>query len=177
MFKKIITASALLAVTSSIAFANSAPYMGASVAVKTNTANNTNYRGIPANLFLGFGANAGQGVYLGGEVSGTLGSVAMTDNGLKSTYGYGVSFIPGIMISDHTMGYARLGLVRSHFSPQGASSNTVSGAQFGLGLQTSLMQSWDLRGEYDYIAYNSLQGVSGSPKTDEFNLGLVYKFD
>lgn len=175
MFKKLVIASAVLAI-SGAAFAN-APYFGVSVGEKTNSSNNRNARGVPATLSVGYGALVSQSVYMAGEIFGTAGTANVSDNGLKSTYGYGVSFIPGVMISDHTMGYARIGAVRTRFTPTGLSNRSVTGGQLGLGLQTSLMQSWDLRGEYTYTAYSSLSGVSGSPRSDEFTVGLVYKFE
>jgi opacity protein-like surface antigen len=177
MLKKLLVAAAVLAVSSSVAFANGAPYVGFSVGQKTNTSTYLNFRGIPADIFLGYGATLGQGFYLGGEVLANLVTANVSDNGLKTTYGYSIGFIPGLMLSDHTMGYGRLGLMRSRFEPAGFSAKTVSAVQFGLGLQTNLMQNWDLRGEYDYDAYGSVSGVSGNPRGDEFNIGLVYKFD
>lgn len=176
MFKKLMIASAILAISSNVAFAV-APYVGASTGVKVNTSTDRNYRGVPANLFIGVGGQTGNGLYLAGEVFSTVATGTISDNHLKSTYSYGVSFIPGVMISDHTMGYARLGAVRTRFISSGLANTTITGAQAGAGLQTNLMQSWDLRGEYVYTAYNKLSGVNGSPRADEFNLGLVYKFE
>jgi opacity protein-like surface antigen len=178
MFKKLLIASAVLAVSSSMAFANGAPYIGLSTGVIDNTASNLNYRGMPGTIFAGYGAAMGQGLYLGGEVFGSFGTAAISDNGLKSTYNYGISFIPGFMLSDHTMGYARLGLVRNRFTPKGnIPSTTVSGAQLGIGIQTSLTQNWDLRGEYTYTASRHIPNLSGDPRTDAATFGLVYKFD
>jgi opacity protein-like surface antigen len=178
MLRKIAIATAVLAVTSTVAFANGAPYAGLSAGVITNTSTTVNYRGMPGNIFAGYGATIGIGIYLAGEVSGTLGAITITDNGLRSTYSYGISFIPGLMLSDHTMGYARLGLLRTHFTPKGnVGAATVAGGEFGLGLQTSLTQNWDLRMEYDYIASRSISGLSGTPRTDTTTLGLAYKFD
>jgi opacity protein-like surface antigen len=177
MFKKLLIASAVLAVSSSMAFANGAPYVGLSTGVVTNTSNSLSYRGLPGTLFAGYGAMMGQGLYMAGEVFGTLGSAAIGDNGLKSSYNFGISFIPGLMLSDHTMGYARLGLARTHFSPKGGTSATVSGAQLGVGIQTGLTQNWDLRGEYTYTANGHIKGLSGNPRTDAATMGLVYKFD
>lgn len=177
MLRKILIMSAILAMNSVVAFASPAPYVGFSVSEKTNTATATNARGVPATLFIGYGGSITQNIYLGGELFGTIGSANIIDNGLESSYGYGISFIPGFMINDRTMGYIRLGVVRTRFTPSAAGNNTVSGGQFGLGMQTNIMQSWDLRGEYIYHFYSSLTGVNGSPKSDEFALGLVYKFD
>jgi opacity protein-like surface antigen len=175
MLKKLIIASALLAACSS-AIAN-APYIGFSAGENTNTSTYRNFRGLPANIFVGYGATIGEGVYLGGEVFGNVATATITDNGLKSSTGYGVSFMPGIMLSDHTVGFIRLGIVRTKFQPSGASDNSVTGGQLGVGMQTALMQNWDVRGEYVFSTYQGLGQISGNPKTDEFLLGLAYKFD
>lgn len=177
MFKKLLIASAVLAISSTTVFASGVPYVGAGIGIKTNTANSVNYRGVPGKFFAGYGAIITEGIYLAGELSGTVGAISITDNGLKSTYGYGLSVIPGVVISEHTMGFARLGVTRTRFTPTGAGSSTITGGQIGLGLQTSLMQNWDIRGEYTYTAYNSLKRTSGSPRSDEATLSLVYKFD
>jgi opacity protein-like surface antigen len=177
MFKKIMIASAILAVSSSVAFATGAPYLGASLGQKTNTSTFANFRGVTGNVFVGYGATIGEGVYLGAEVFVNVATASISDNGLKSTTGFGASFIPGLLISDHTMGFVRVGVVRTSFSPSGLSKTSVTAGQLGVGLQTNLMQNWDLRGEYDYDAYNSLSGLNGKPRSDEFNLGLIYKFD
>jgi opacity protein-like surface antigen len=178
MFKKLLLASAMFAISSGVAFANGAPYMGLSTGVITNTAKSANFRGMPGTIFAGYGASAGQGVYLAGEVFGTIGTATITDNGAKSTYSYGLSFIPGMMLSDHTMGFLRIGLMRTRFTPQGpVASTTVSGGQLGLGLQTSLTQNWDLRGEYTYVAQRRISSLIGDIRTDAATLGLLYRFD
>ena len=178
MFKKLLIASAILATTSTVALASGAPYLGASLGVVDNTSSAGSSRGMPLTVNAGYGATVNQNVYLAGEVFGVLGTYTLNSNpnmysrSIKTTYGYGVSFIPGVMISDHTMTYARLGVVKSRFTNY---SETVAGGQAGLGIQTSLTQNLDLRGEYDYTKYNKFSGVS--VKTDAFNVGLVYKFE
>ncbi len=179
MIKKLLVASAILAATSSVSFATAAPapYLGASLGVVNNSSSYGNFRGMPLTISGGFGGLVNQTIYLAGELFGTLGTSTLQSNpavnhsSLKSTYGYGASVIPGIMLSDHTMTYARLGVVKTRFSHY---SKTVTGGQLGLGMQTSLTQNWDLRGEYDYTAYNKFSGMS--VKSDAFNLGVVYKF-
>jgi opacity protein-like surface antigen len=175
MFKKLFIASAILAATGS-AFAG-APYVGVGTGVIVNTSNFANFRGFPGIIMAGYGGTLGEGFYLGGEVFGNIGTATITDNGLKSTYAYGLSVLPGILISDHTMGYARFGIVRTHFTPGGGTDSNVSGLQFGLGMQTSLTQNWDLRGEYTFTADKSVSGVSGNPRTDAATVSLIYKFD
>jgi len=205
MFRKLIIASAILAATSTVALASSGPYIGGSVGVNSSTFTDTDNvatkastdfggRGAIGNLFAGYGAMVNSNIYLGGEAFADLTNTSAEFKipGLKKTisqkYGYGISFIPGVMLSDHTMAYGRIGVIRSRFElatdVQDRSSTTkrqaLTGGQIGLGLQTSLTQNLDLRGEYDYTRYreakfndtNSIQ-----PRSDSFNLGLVYKFD
>ena len=193
MLKKFLFASAIVALTSSAAIANPAPYVGAGLGIVANTSssvavvrtsNNTvftqpgNYRGVPFNVFAGYGGVVSQSFYLAGELSGTVGTAEISSkNGLRTTYGYGASIIPGIMLSDHTLAFARAGLVETRFSD---ADKTRTGGQLGLGLQTSVTQNVDIRGEYDFTGYNSYNNALGrvsSPRTDAFNLGLVYKFD
>lgn len=185
MLKKILVGAALASAVS-VAAANPAPYVGASLGVTNNSFNakvegtevtGGTFRGAPVSLFAGYGGVVADNFYFAGEVFGTpvTGKISR-GNSLKTTYSYGASVLPGVMLSDHTLAYGRLGLIRSRFSEQ---STTRDGAQFGLGMQTSLTQNVDLRGEYDFVAYKSFDelGVSIAPRADQFSVGLVYKFD
>ncbi|EKD69946.1 MAG: hypothetical protein ACD_46C00691G0002 [uncultured bacterium] len=180
MVKKILV-SAMLASVIGAAHATPVPYVGASVGVLTNTTSNAGnnqagfYRGMPFNLFAGYGGVINQNIYLAGELTGTVGTGELTarNSGAKSTYGYGFSVIPGVMLSDRTLAFARAGVVRTRFTDV---SSTATGGQVGLGLQTSLTQSLDVRGEYDFTAYRSVSSVS-APRSDAATVGLVYKFD
>ena len=179
MMKKILMTAALASVVN-VAAASSAPYVGASLGIVNNSTSSgvVNgaagvFRGLPFNVFAGYGGLLDQGFYLAGELTGTLGTGEISNaNGLKTTYGYGASIIPGVQLSDHTLAFARAGVVRSRFSSVNAMS---TGGQVGLGLQTSLTQNVDLRGEYDFTAYRSVSTV-GAPRSDAFTVGLVYKF-
>lgn len=184
MLKKMIVASSVLALTTGIACASSAaPYIGAglglvnnSLTVKDNTLGV--YRGIPLNVFAGYGGLITQSFYLAGELGSTLVTGSISDNKqLRTSYSYGASILPGVMLNDSTMAFGRVGVVKSEFTYNGG--DTHNGAQFGAGLQTSLTQNIDLRGEYDFVAYQSekVNGVSVAPRSDQFNVGLVYKFD
>lgn len=177
MFKKLCVA-VVLATSSTIAFASGTPYLGASVGINdTSTSAGGIYRGVPATISAGYGAAVNKNIYLGGEVLGTLGIGTLNNttygaSSLRTTYGYGASFIPGVLLSDNTMVFARAGIVRSRFSD---ASVTATGGQVGLGMQTNVMQNWDLRGEYDYTKYDSVNNMN--PHTDLFNVGLVYKIN
>ena len=175
MLKKLFITSALLAATAS-AYAG-APYVGMSTGLTVNTATYHNFRGLPGTLFGGFGTGLGQGFYFGAEAFVTLGHATITDNGLESGYEYGFGILPGVMISDHTIGYFRLGLAETKFTPTDHGNATVTGGQMGLGMQTSLTQNWDLRAEYTYTANRSLAGVKGSPRTDDTTVAVIYKLD
>lgn len=200
MLKKIALASAILAASTGVALANPAPYVGVSSGVVVNTLNISShhhsveaggYRGVPFNLFAGYGGMVNCNFYLAGELFGTVATANISDNDaqLKSTYGFGAAILPGVMLSDHTLGYIRAGVVRTHFKLDDDAKQTKTGGQFGVGLQTNLCQNLDLRGEYDFVSYGSLShdgehhhghhhhGVSASPRSDQFTVGLVYKFD
>jgi opacity protein-like surface antigen len=180
MVKKIILASAILASTISVAMASSAPYVGASVGVNANTSthaadgNAGTYRGLPVKLFAGYGSDINETLYLGGEVTATLGSAEISNkNHMKTNYGIGLSVMPGVMLNDNTMAYGRGGFVRTRFSNVNKMS---TGGLLGLGLQTAMTQHVDLRGEYAYTTYANTGGIQ-SPRMDEFDVGVAYKFD
>jgi len=185
MFKKLLLVSALFATTTGMSLASTpVPYVGASLGIVNNTSNNVGskygnhqgfYRGVPVNLFAGYGGVVNENFYIAGEVDATLGTgeINKGSSALKSTYGFGVSLIPGVMLSDHTLAYLRAGYERTRFTNLG---NMASGGKFGVGLQTSVTQNVDVRGEYDFVAYRTVSGVK-SPRSDNYTLGLVYKFD
>lgn len=193
MLKNLFLIGSILAVTSTVALANPAPYVGGSIGITNNTVDlHSNsiksitfgsYRGVPVSMFAGYGGVVNQNFYLAGELSGTIATANISDNtDLKTSYSYGVSVVPGLMLSDHSMLYGRAGVVRTHFTS--GNGETRNGGQFGVGLQTSLTQNLDVRGEYDFVAHKSIDSrdafgerLTASPRSDQFNFGLVYKFD
>jgi outer membrane immunogenic protein len=165
-------------------------------------------RGALAGVFGGYGVMVNQNVYLGGEafanyansesdLKANYSDATTNANGkysLRQKYSYGLSFIPGFMVSEHTMAYGRAGIVQTRFENKASMSGSAdiipfgtsrsvnkvaTGGQLGAGLQTDLMPNVALRGEYVYTAYRSFNGIGGKikPSTDQVNLGLVYKFD
>lgn len=190
MLNKSLFATAIATlVASNVANASPAPYVGASLGITTNTSSNVanagavinpagNYRGIPFSVFAGYGGVLDQNFYLAGEAFGTIGTAEITNNyGLKTTYGYGASIVPGVLLSDHTVAFGRAGVVRTRFTD---ANTTRTGGQVGFGLQTNLTQNVDFRTEYDYTSYgtfNNNVGRVASPHADTFTVGLIYKFD
>ena len=186
MFKKILVSFAMLTSTVGIAAAaGPAPYIGAGVGVTTNTSSNGFFgsnRGVPFNVLAGYGGVISDKFYLAGELNGTAGTAVLTDHGIvKTTYGYGASILPGVMLNERTLAFVRAGVVRSRFSELGKNQ---TGGQVGFGLQTNVTQNVDLRGEYDFTAYRSIKqnfgggfALSSAPRQDAFNVSLIYKFE
>lgn len=180
MIKKIVMVS-LMALASSASFAGtgSSPYVGASLGVNVNSSTSVAgdaavYRAVPLKVFAGYGAVINQSAYLGFELMGLPGSAQMSNkNNMRTSYGYGASVLPGVMLSDQTLAYLRGGVVRTEFSNV---NNMATGAEMGVGMQTFLTQNFDLRGEYDYTAYRTVSGIH-APSADSYDLGLVYKFN
>lgn len=176
MCKKIfLTAISSLLLSGSLYANEAAPYVGGSLGVTTNTSANGNFRGIPFTIFAGYNAIFYDCFYIAGELFGVVGTAEFSNHGLKSSYGYGASILPGLVLIDHTVLFMRVGVIGSRF----VSSDTKVGGQAGLGMQTSLTQSIDLRGEYDFSAFGSFtkNGASNNPRTDTFNVSLIYNFD
>lgn len=208
MLRKLLIASAVLAATSSIAFAHNykgdykgeaapapcpsysfaaGPYIGLSVGPRTNYSNIAAvYKGFEGTLSGGYAMMMNPVFYLGGEIfvadSANIKDFkgpqqyyvnpAFTHDGVRTSWSYGISIIPGYMITDHVLAYVRAGAVRTRFSDANANATAW---QLGVGAQTNVYQNWDVRGEYVYSGYGSVNFI-GKPASDQFNLGVVYKF-
>jgi opacity protein-like surface antigen len=202
MFKKLLVFSTTFILTTSVALANhvykdeamdyknevprppcaasngSGAYIGASVGLRTNyTRTPVVYKGLEGTLSLGYGEMLTPNFYLAGEIFGGDSAQLVNyrdaaGNGVRSTWSYGFDLIPGLMLTDTVLSYLRAGVVRSRFSNQSANANAW---QAGLGMQTNVATNWDLRFEYIFNVYRSVN-VIGNPYSDQYNLGLVYKF-
>lgn len=103
----------------------------------------------------------------------------------------GASLLPGIRLNRSTLGYARIGYMRTYMrvKEQGtAPLSTVSmvttqwgnGLQFGMGLETAVWPYWQLRMEYTYITYRSFRtdlGTRFSPSNSQFLASVNYHFN
>lgn len=154
-------------------------YLGASVGSRVNYVSKPSlYTGLEGTVFAGYGGAMDGKMYLAGEL--VLGSSATIQDyknstaryNVKSSWNLGLSLIPGYLLTDDVLGYLRAGIATTNFSS--ASSNVATG-QLGLGMQAALCKNWDLRGEYIYSFYRSVSGT-GSPRSQQFNLGLLYKY-
>lgn len=118
--------------------------------------------GASANLFGGYGGKISKDIYLGAEANASYGHFPK----YGSTYGIGASLLPGLMITDNTMLYGRVGeeIQKGSHDYDATRFSTV----YGAGLQSKLNKNWDVRGEYKHSNFEG----DGS-----YNLGLVYKLN
>lgn len=188
VLKKLLTAYLILIVSTSSCFATNAfIYIAPAVALNNITTSDNSFRGISPKLGLGFAAEYADGLYIAGEVNAMAGVWQLEnntddddddgtndpdDNSAKIQSSYAASILPGIMFSENTLGFLRIGVVTSHFS--GPDQNSTGG-EIGAGLQTAIRNCWYIRGEYIYSFYESV-GDLNAPKEDTFALGVVYTF-
>src|SRR3990167_2105781 len=102
MFKKIFLAGVVMGMTTGVVYADAAPYVGGSLGI----GGYHSQAGAIAKLFGGLGTTFFSRFYLGGELYVDLAQFSR----YNTTYGYGLSVIPGVMFTRDTMIYARGGL-------------------------------------------------------------------
>jgi opacity protein-like surface antigen len=178
MLKRILLSCALFITTIQVAMADPVPYIGIGTGIIINTSNQSllsTFRGVPLNFYLGYGGLLDPSFYLASELMVTAGTGTLTSGQLKTTYGYGISLIPGLMLTNQTLSFLRFSLLRARASTLSTSPN---GGQVGLGMQTGLTQNVDVRMEYDYTFFRGFSrgGTSIGLRSDQFLLGLLYKF-
>jgi len=157
-------------------------------------------------IYAGYGGLLNRMFYLAGEIfaDNTFNSRAktVTDDGLSGTTintkiraSYGISILPGILLTDQTVGFIRLGARRTNFNTTtngdagfvGTINTNRTGFDAGLGLLVALTHNWDLRGEYIYTSYNSFTtppvaaaapttGYNIKPTSGQFVLSTDYRF-
>jgi opacity protein-like surface antigen len=205
MLKKLVVAmtSAALLAGSSLSFAHYGLYLGGDVggnigtwSTKDNGGNvSFDSRGVIGTLFAGYGYNADH-FYLGlegffNQASNKSGTKTinrgLVQRYISQKYGYGISLMPGIAITDGALLYVRAGVVRTSFQVHdtsatvvtGSSTNMATGSQAGIGGQFAMTANLDGRAEYVYSMYNSINNGNGkfTPRSSQVNLGLVYKFE
>lgn len=175
MFKKWMKTCVVLAASAAVNGYAGNLYLDPMLFVQDNIASNSNYRGLHPRMSVGY-ADSYEDFYLSGEIfavpfSATLQDHKSGSDSARTTRTYGASLLPGMMITQHVLGYVRLGVVTSVFSGPNTSR---AGGQMGLGLQTCLTPYWDLRAEYNYTTYRSAPDI-GAIKSDQMGVGFVYK--
>lgn len=101
---------------------------------------------------------------------------------------YGLSFMPGIKLSDSTLFYLKGGYTRLDvktyetaqvFGINNAQSNGVNGFHFGLGLEANIYKHWSMRGEYTHLSCQSFRthvNTQVTPSNNQFMVGLIFHF-
>lgn len=176
---KITVLCALCAISITTSHANtSSLYVYPNVLLQSITSEDSSYRGISPKLALGYGTILGQSFFLAGEVSAAIGTAELSNNtdttgiSLRVNRSYDFSLLPGILFSENTLGYLRLGVVSSNFSEP---DKSTTGGEIGVGLQFAVLNCWYIRGEYFYTTYGAIENL-GTPVSDTFALGAVYTF-
>jgi opacity protein-like surface antigen len=166
------------------------PYVGASIGPRFNISGIPfTYIGGEGTLSAGYGRFWKQRYYLAGEIFGANSfnlknyghATSTTDaRNVRSTWNYGFDLLPGILVNDYTLAYARVGVTNIHFqidTPTGNVSKNPTGWQVGFGGQTHLYKNLDVRLEYIFSDYSTETNPDiGHQFANQMNLGLVYKF-
>ncbi len=178
----------------------------------TGSSKDMGAHGFVGTVFGGYSGIVCSDIYLAGEIFGNIASTSanvrssFTDvdpltgttslsvsDTLKTKYGYGVSFIPGVVLNNSVIGYGRIGYIRTRFEhslsisgtdPTGpfASSrstyNNINGGQLGLGVRVNTAPGFDIRGEYTYTAYQGYSSLGERiiPRNNQVTFGLAYNF-
>jgi outer membrane immunogenic protein len=191
MFKKLVIGCAVLAATSTVAFADGA-YVGGDLGLNSNTfklvdptssTTNFNNRELTLGGLAGYGVSVSDLIYLGGEAFLNGGSSSTSTksilNGsqtakLTSTYSYGLDFVPGIKVTQSTMVYGKMGLSESRFKlteniapgfssgVSGTAAQNRLGGRLGLGAQTDVSSNFAVRGEFVHTAYRGFSAPSNT---------------
>ena len=155
------------------------PYVGLSIGGINNTVSlPASYKGLSGIVSVGYAHLNYQNLYLAGEFFGDTSATVKnfplyksSKNSISSSWAYGFDILPGIVFNERVLAYARLGVLNRNFNDI---KSERTGLRVGLGGQTNLFKNLDLRAEYVYSQY---RGTSiGIPLTDQYNLGVVYKF-
>lgn len=158
------------------------PYVGMDPGIISNYNRTSSvYKGLQGTLFGGY-AMLNDSFYLAAEIFAQHNlqiqnyrndfNVNGNPIGVKSTWGFGLSVLPGFLVADTLMAYLRIGAVRTHFQDI---AQTATGGQAGLGLEGTVSENWNLRAEYIYTFYQSMTGL-GAPRSDTFRFGVLYRF-
>ncbi|MDO8955052.1 MAG: outer membrane beta-barrel protein [Gammaproteobacteria bacterium] len=138
--------------------------------------------------------------YNGWFVDNTVSPGQTSTATLSINKSYGISLSPGYYINSNVALYGRIGFERGDFqyseskatlgnASYGITENQwLNGWKVGAGLLTALTPRLDLRLEYDHIRYDTYTNTTFplepgqyrtmklSPESNQFQLGLIYKF-
>lgn len=173
--KKLLLIAFLLALWSmqanAFTYKKGDPYAGAGAGIQ----NIHGYNGLYATFFGGMNITMGPSdmIYLAGEAFVDTGSIPLSQKKRhRTTYGGGLSLLPGIVIAETNLAYLRVGVASFRHNK---SNDWSTGGQLGLGLQTDINPCTAIRGEYVYTGRGVIHNF-GRARYNFFNLAFLYKF-
>ncbi len=204
-FRTSVIAGALALVTASASvFAQSVAggaYVGGSVGLQspgarfsdasaTATFGATSHSFVPG-FFAGYGQVLNKALYLGAEVGYQFSGAELDDTTVTTTRASGkiknaweITAVPGVVLSDRILAYARLGFgsIKAESRVNGGLNGTVS-ADFntfiyGVGTTYQISPQLLLRGEWTVTdgQEKTVNGLRVQVRTTGFNVGLAYRF-
>ncbi len=129
--------------------------------------NDRGFTGLMPKAYIGYGVyfDKCKSIYGALEVFGGAGSIPLSPNQLYRVSNlFGVSIIPGFLITDGVILYSRLGYQSVKYTKL---KFTKTGAVLGLGLDVYTSEHWDTRFEYNYGFNKDL---------NQYDFDLIYKF-
>ena len=210
MFKKISATILFLGLLTSQAYASNfdGAYIGGAVGYGSDHYNMTDTglgslagisltddmgsQGAMGEVFAGYGKKFGN-LYAGLEANANLsdreanltlvdGASSVTSN-LTHKYDYGFAFRGGVFPADNTLLYGKIGATWGMFEDKAVNtSQTLTGLQVGLGVETALNSVLTVRADWTYVDYktatytDAFQTGSASPTSNVFMVGLAYNF-
>jgi opacity protein-like surface antigen len=130
--------------------------------------NDKGFTGLMPKVMLGYGLFYGKdrNFYTALEIGGGAGSILLSGDNqhFRVSNFFNASIIPGYMIYDEVMLYARLGGQATRYSKL---NSTKNGGVYGIGLEINNSQNWDTRFEYNYANNKNL---------NQYIVDVIYKF-
>jgi opacity protein-like surface antigen len=176
MLKKLSLGTIIFMASATLSYAGLF-YMGPSLQYESVKGDGASYQTLSPRLTVGYAEKLEYPYYLAGEIFGVAGNINghPDDSDLKNTPSFGIAILPGMMISDNTFLYGRLGTVATSFA---ASDSYTWGGQIGAGVETAITDTWDIRTEYIFTQYGDVDGDSsvGSPHSNLVAVGFIHRF-
>ena len=145
--------------------------------------------------------------YLAGELNANLSTLKYSQGNNEYFFGsysrtifrinrsFGASILPGYLVTNNTLLYARLGYTNGHLKVSegdtsiGSFHKDLDGFRYGVGMQHALTPRLAIRMDYSQIDYKSVNRATFdpvgvvtkqtkiSPYTAQVAFGLIYQFD
>lgn len=160
-------------------------------------------RGVFVTAFGGYAWNCQQ-LYLAGEANVNSSSLesesaniellhhTVSHTAIKIKHNFGLSILPGFLLTDKTLFYGRIGWVQGYLKINSSdstlrnSSTTLNGYRLGLGVEQTVYNRFAVRLEWSQLNYddttiNVLDGTTRKisniwARTNQFEFGVDYRF-